>query len=66
MTHPDAVRYDRMTYARALDENLKIMDASAFSLCRENSIPIIVFNFFTPGSIEGILSGEQIGTLVTS
>ena len=66
MTDPSASRYDRISYQEALAKSLKIMDGSAFSLCMENGIPIIVFNFFEEGSIEGILRGETIGTLVTA
>ena len=65
MKNPDAVRYETITYSEALAESLKIMDAAAFSLCMENRIPIIVFDFFTPGTIEGVVKGEKIGTLVT-
>ncbi len=60
-----ARRYDEITYSQALNESLKVMDAAAFSLCMENNIPIIVFNFFEEGTIEGIVQGKTIGTLVT-
>jgi len=63
---PTAVRYDKLTYNEALTKSLKVMDAAAFSLCMENSIPIIVFDFFTPGTVEGVINGEDIGTLVTA
>ena len=64
MKNPDAQRYDKLTYTDALSRSLKVMDGSAFSLCMENGIPIIVFNFFEPGTIEGVVAGEEIGTLV--
>jgi uridylate kinase len=64
LKHADAQRYTRVTYSEALNKSLKIMDAAAFSLCRENHIPIIVFNFFEPGSIEAVLRGQPIGTVV--
>ena len=64
LKHADALRYQRVTYSEALTKSLKIMDAAAFSLCRDNRIPIIVFNFFEPGSIEGVLTGKPIGTLI--
>jgi len=64
--HPDAVRYDRLTYSEALSKSLKIMDGAAFSLCMENEIPIIVFNFFEKGTIEAVVKGEMVGTVVSS
>ncbi|MCK5529176.1 MAG: UMP kinase [Kiritimatiellae bacterium] len=62
----DAVRYDKLTYNDALSKSLKIMDGAAFSLCMENNIPIIVFNFFDPDSIEAAVRGEDIGTVVSA
>ena len=62
----DAELYETLTYQEALGRCLKIMDGAAFSLCMENNIPIIVFNFFKEGSIEGVVRGEKIGTLVTA
>ncbi len=61
---PDAVRYERISYSDALQQRLKIMDAAAFSLCMENRIPIIVFNFFKKDEIIRVLSGESVGTIV--
>lgn len=61
---PRAVKYKQISYTEALQKSLKVMDGAAFALCMENRIPIIVFNFFDEGSIEGILSGKKIGTLV--
>ena len=63
--NPEAKRYDTLSYQDALTGSLKVMDAAAFSLCMENKIPIIVFNFFSKGSIEAVVSGKKIGTLVT-
>lgn len=63
--HPDAQCFRKLSYSKALLESLKIMDAAAFSLCMENNIPIIVFNFFEPDSLERIVAGEEVGTLVT-
>lgn len=60
----NAVRYTELTYTEALNKSLKIMDGAAFSLCMENNIPIIVFNFFDPDSIEAAVRGDKIGTLV--
>lgn len=65
MEDADAKRYTHLSYQEALTKSLKVMDGAAFSLCMENGIPIIVFNFFEPGSIEGVVAGEEIGTLVS-
>jgi len=59
-----AKRYKTITYSKALSKQLKIMDAAAFSLCMENHIPIIVFNFFKKDEIIRVLKGEPVGTLV--
>lgn len=64
--HPDAKRYTKLDYTEALRRRLKVMDGSAFSLCMENGIPIIVFNFFDKGSLEGVVAGKRIGTLVSA
>ncbi len=63
--HPDARRFETITYSEALSRSLKVMDASAFSLCMENHIPIIVFDFFEERTIERVVCGERVGTLVT-
>lgn len=62
---PSAVRYDRLSYTEALEKHLKVMDSTAFALCMENSVPIVVFDFFEEGALEKVLSGENKGTLVT-
>jgi uridylate kinase len=64
MKDPHATRFSRLTYMDALHKSLKVMDAAAFALCRENRIPIVVFNFFQKGSIEGVVRGKTIGTWV--
>ena len=61
---PNAKRYKKITYAKALSKQLKVMDAAAFSLCMENRIPIIVFNFFKKDEMVRALRGEPVGTLV--
>ncbi len=61
---PTATRYERITYAEALAQQLKIMDAAAFALCRENRIPIIVFDFFKQNEIIRVLEGKPVGTIV--
>jgi len=65
VTHPDATRFEQITYQDALTKQLKIMDAAAFSLCMENNIPIVVFDFFKENGIVEVVTGENSGTLVT-
>ena len=60
----DAVRYDTVTYNEALSRNLKVMDGTAFTLCQDNSIPIVVFDMTVPGNIQRALTGENVGTVV--
>lgn len=64
MTNPDATRIDHITYLEALNKGLKILDATAFSLCMDNNLPIVVFRLEDPGSLVRILQGERVGTLV--
>ena len=61
---PDAVRYDCITYQEVLEKQLKVMDASAISLCMDNDLPIVVFNMRTPGNVVRVVSGEAVGTRV--
>jgi uridylate kinase len=61
---PKAVKYDSLTFDEAYEKGLKIMDLTAFTLCRENSLPIIVFNMNIKGNLSKIIKGEQIGTIV--
>lgn len=61
---PSAVKYRQLTYTEAIEKDLKILDASAFSLCRDNKIPIVVFNVSEKGNIKKVIAGENIGTLV--
>ena len=62
--HSDAVKYDHIPYIDALRDRLKIMDSTAFSLCMENKLPILVFSMRERGSIYRAVMGEEIGTLV--
>ena len=62
--NPDAKRFDSLSYTETLTRNLRVMDATAISLCRENKLPVIVFDLNAPGSIFRVLHGESIGTLV--
>ncbi|MGD0537833.1 MAG: UMP kinase [Verrucomicrobiota bacterium] len=64
--NPHAKRFDQITYSEALSRRLKVMDTTAFSLCMDNKMPIIVFDFSAPHSILRVVQGEPIGTLVTS
>ena len=64
--NPKAKRYERITYAEALVKQLGVMDSTAFSLCMDNRMPIIVFNLLTEGNIARAVAGERIGTLVST
>ena len=64
LTHPGSQRFERITYSEALSRRLKVMDSTAFSLCMDNRMPIIVFNMNQPGNIRRALLGETVGTLV--
>ena len=59
-----ARRFETVSYDKVLAEDLKIMDASAIALCRDNNIPIVVFNIREPGNLAAVLSGEGISTIV--
>lgn len=63
--NPDAKRYETITYQDAISKNLRVMDTSALSLCRDSGIPIIVFNLFEEGNIKRVVSGETLGTWVS-
>jgi uridylate kinase len=62
---PDAVRYEHLTYGEALAKRLQVMDSTAFSLCMDNKMPIIVFDMTKPDNIPLALRGEKVGTLVS-
>ena len=66
MLQPTATRFDRISYLEVLDKGLKVMDATAISLCMDNRLPIVVFNLKTPGNIKRAIAGEPIGSLVTA
>lgn len=63
--NPDAKRYERIPYIDALKKRLKVMDSTAFSLCMDNNVPIVVFDMFKKGNLKAVVSGKQVGTLVT-
>ena len=62
MLDPTATKYDRISYLQVLERQLKVMDATAISLCMDNQLPIVVFNLRTPGNIRRVVMGEPIGT----
>ncbi|MBQ5372912.1 MAG: UMP kinase, partial [Rikenellaceae bacterium] len=61
---PTATKFDEITFDEVLDRRLKVMDQTAFTLCRENKLEIIVFDMDTEGNLARVLSDEKIGTLV--
>jgi len=65
MKNPDAVKFDKLTFDEALARGLKVMDAAAFAMCRDNGIPIVVFDMTTVGTLLRIINGEPLGTVVT-
>lgn len=64
--HRDAKKYGRLTYIEVLSQQLKVMDSTAVSLCMDNRLPIVVFNIMEKGNIKRVVSGEEIGTLVSA
>jgi uridylate kinase len=62
----DAVKYEEITYMDILKQGLKVMDLTAVSLCKDNNLPLIVFNMNEPGNIKRVVMGEKIGSLVTA
>jgi uridylate kinase len=66
MREPNARRFDRLTYIEVLQQNLKVMDSTAISMCMDHDLPIIVFNLRKPGNIKRAVMGESIGTRVES
>ena len=66
MLDPTATKYDAISYLQVLERQLKVMDATAISLCMDNKLPIVVFDLRQPGNIRRVLEGEPIGTTVSS
>ena len=62
--HPDAMRYQRISFDEAIVKKLKVMDATALTLCRDQKLPICVFSIFKPGALTRVVLGEDEGTLV--
>lgn len=61
---PSAIKYDTITYKECISKNLKVMDMTAFTLCMENNLPIIVFDMNRPGNLLKVVEGSKVGTLV--
>ena len=61
-----ATRYERITFTEAYEKNLEVMDMTAFTLCRENNLPVVVFDMNKHGNLSRVLNGEQVGTMVTN
>jgi uridylate kinase len=66
MKYPKAIKYDRIQYQEALAKRLKVMDSTAFSLCLDNEMPIVVFDIFKPNNLKKVVMGQKVGTLVCS
>ena len=66
MINKEAKRYDQLSYIDALQKRLKVMDSTAFSLCMDNKMPIVVFDIFGEDNLRRIVMGENVGTLVTT
>ena len=62
--NPNAVKYDELTYMDVLNRNLQVMDSTAATLCRDNGIPILVFNIDEPQNIVKAVCGDKVGTIV--
>ena len=65
MLNKSAKRFDSLSYLEVLQRNLKVMDATAISLCKDNNLPILVFNLRNKGNIKKVVTGEEIGTMIT-
>jgi len=66
MLHPTATKFDHISYIKVLEQGLKVMDATAISLCMDNKLPIVVFNLRTAGNLRRVVMGEAVGTTVTA
>jgi uridylate kinase len=62
--NPKAKLFEKLTYQDVLEKNLRVMDASAISLCRDNKIPIVVLNIFKKGNITKAICGQDVGTII--
>jgi uridylate kinase len=66
MLHPDATKLDSISYLKVIEQGLKVMDATAITLCMDNRLPIVVFNLRTPGNLRRAVMGEAVGSVVTT
>jgi uridylate kinase len=66
MLDPNATKYSQISYLKVLEQGLKVMDATAISLCMDNKLPIVVFNLRTAGNLRRVIAGEPVGTVVTA
>ena len=64
VTNPNAKMYSELPFLAVLNQNLKVMDATAITLCMDNKLPLIVFNLTTPGNLKRVVQGHTIGTVV--
>lgn len=64
MLNPKAKKFEKLSYQEAIEKNLKVMDQTAFSLARDNNLPIIVFNILEEGNLEKVVKGEKLGTII--
>jgi len=64
LVHADAKKYNSITYSKVIRDNIRVMDLTAITLCKENNLPIRVFNINNPGDLIGIFMGSKLGTIV--
>jgi uridylate kinase len=65
LKNPDAVKFDRISFDEVYAKGLNVMDMTAFTLCKENNLPIIVFDMDTPGNLFKLMNGANVGTIVS-
>jgi uridylate kinase len=63
---PKATKFNKITFAECISQNLRVMDMTAFTLCMENNLPIVVFDMNKPGNLRRVVTGEKVGTLISS
>jgi uridylate kinase len=63
---PDAEKFDKITFEEVINRRLKVMDSTAFTMCRENNVPLVVFDMNKPGNLNKLIDGEKIGTVVSN
>jgi len=62
---PEAIRFESVSFAEVIEKRLKVMDSTAFTMCRDNNMPIIVFDMNTPGNLKKVIAGSKTGTLIS-